>query len=87
MGALLVVSVCDGIGGIWAALSPLPVQWTGCSSEVNRDALHVLEKRFPQVEQLGDIRSITKAELQKKVKQVTITELRAARSSGKLATI
>ena len=57
---MLVFGVCDGIGGLWTALTPLPLQWEGWSSEINRDELYVLEKRFPRVESLGCIKSITK---------------------------
>ncbi|KAH9537934.1 hypothetical protein CY35_16G078200 [Sphagnum magellanicum] len=62
---LVVLSLFDGIGGIWAALTRLGIPFTGYSSEVSIPALEVLKAKYPEVHHVGDVR---------KVERMTVTE-------------
>eukprot|EP00249_Psilotum_nudum_P019237 c27157_g1_i2 orf=480-2354(-) len=64
---LVVLSMFDGIGGIWAALSLLGIPYIGYSSEVNVAAIQLLRTRYPAVQHLGDARSIKKEHIKEHV--------------------
>lgn len=55
---LVVLSLFDGIGGIWIALKLLGIPYIGYSAEVNQFALQVLKSRHPNVQHLGDVRGV-----------------------------
>eukprot|EP00250_Pteridium_aquilinum_P034556 c7748_g1_i2 orf=260-2191(+) len=57
---LVVLSLFDGIGGIWIALKLLGIPYIGYSAEVNPYALQVLKSRHPNVQHLGDVRGVQK---------------------------
>ncbi|MCO5576907.1 hypothetical protein L7F22_030728 [Adiantum nelumboides] len=57
---LVVLSLFDGIGGIWIALKILGIPYIGYSSEVNPFAIQVLKSRHPNVQHLGDVRGVHK---------------------------
>ncbi|KAJ7539323.1 hypothetical protein O6H91_11G087200 [Diphasiastrum complanatum] len=64
---IVVLSLFDGIGGIWAALRLLNIPFTGYSSEINPDAIQVLRERYPDIEHLGDIRKVTQDDVKQQI--------------------
>lgn len=64
---LVVLSLFDGIGGIWVALSLLNIPYIGYSAEVNPYALQVLKNRHPIVQHLGDVRELKKEHIKEHV--------------------
>ncbi|KAH9558908.1 hypothetical protein CY35_06G032800 [Sphagnum magellanicum] len=55
---LVVLSLFDGIGGIWAALTRLGIPFVGYSSEVSPPAIQVVKARYPDVHHVGDVRKL-----------------------------
>lgn len=54
------LSLFDGIGGIWAALSRLGIPFVGYSSEVSDPAIQVVKAKFPEVRHVGDVRRLAR---------------------------
>lgn len=54
-----IVSLFDGIGGARQALSNLGVSCSYLASEVDRPAIKVVKRRFPDVLQLGDVNTLS----------------------------
>ncbi|KAH7423821.1 hypothetical protein KP509_12G075700 [Ceratopteris richardii] len=64
---LVVLSLFDGIGGIWVALKLLGIPYIGYSAEVNPFAIKVLESRHPNVQHLGDVRGIHRGNISEEI--------------------
>lgn len=64
---LVVLSLFDGIGGIWIALSLLGIPYIGYSAEVNPYAIKVLKSRHPNVQHMGDVRGLKKEHIKDQV--------------------
>ncbi|CAM6092399.1 unnamed protein product [Calypogeia fissa] len=66
-GPLVVLSLFDGIGGIWTALCLLGIPFVGYSCEVNVAAIQVVKARHPSVQHLGDVTALQLASIPEKV--------------------
>lgn len=64
---LVVLSLFDGIGGVWAVLSLLGIPFIGYSCEVNNAASQVVKARYPMVRHVGDITGLQKSAIAEKV--------------------
>ncbi|KAI5081932.1 hypothetical protein GOP47_0001675 [Adiantum capillus-veneris] len=64
---LVVLSLFDGIGGIWIALKTLGIPYIGYSAEVNPFANQVLKSRHPSVQHLGDVRGVHREHINEQV--------------------
>ncbi|BBN11129.1 protein MpDNMT3b [Marchantia polymorpha subsp. ruderalis] len=64
---LVVLSLFDGIGGVWAALENLGIPFIGYSCEVNADAMKVTQRNYCSVRHLGDIHRLKKADIKEKI--------------------
>ncbi|KAG0595435.1 hypothetical protein M758_UG166500 [Ceratodon purpureus] len=58
---LVVMSLFDGIGGVWAALKRMEIPFDGYSSEVSAPAVEVVKARFPEVKHLGDVTKLQRS--------------------------
>eukprot|EP00271_Cylindrocystis_brebissonii_P000611 TRINITY_DN10724_c0_g1_i1.p1 TRINITY_DN10724_c0_g1~~TRINITY_DN10724_c0_g1_i1.p1 ORF type:complete len:1170 (-),score=185.03 TRINITY_DN10724_c0_g1_i1:703-4212(-) len=59
---LVVLSLFDGLGAVWQALTNLGIPFKGYSSEVEETAVRVVETRWPSVRHLGDVTRITRSD-------------------------
>ncbi|KAJ7533287.1 hypothetical protein O6H91_13G040900 [Diphasiastrum complanatum] len=57
---LVVLSLFDGIGGVWAALNLLGIPFSGYSCEINHYAVQVVRARYPTVKHLGNIMDLNR---------------------------
>ncbi|XP_024392742.1 uncharacterized protein [Physcomitrium patens] len=64
---LVVLSLFDGLGGIWQALTKLGIPFSGYSSEVLAPAIQVVKSRHPRVKHVGDIRKLNLSAVPEKV--------------------
>ncbi|KAG6547886.1 hypothetical protein Mapa_010706 [Marchantia paleacea] len=64
---LVVLSLFDGIGGVWAALENLGIPFIGYSCEVNAEAMKVTKRNYSSVRHLGDIRTLKRADIKEKI--------------------
>ncbi|KAG0617799.1 hypothetical protein M758_4G015600 [Ceratodon purpureus] len=64
---LVVLSLFDGLGGIWQALTNLGVPFSGYSSEVLAPAIQVVKVRHPSVKHVGDVRKLELSAIPEKV--------------------
>ncbi|KAL2651864.1 hypothetical protein R1flu_019992 [Riccia fluitans] len=64
---LVVLSLFDGIGGIWVALESLGIPFIGYSCEVKQDATQVVKHRYGKVHHLGDVMDLDKDDIKDKV--------------------
>ncbi|BBM97509.1 protein MpDNMT3a [Marchantia polymorpha subsp. ruderalis] len=64
---LVVLSLFDGIGGVWVALERLGIPFVGYSCEVNDAAMQVIKHRYGMVRHLGDVKELEKADIPEKV--------------------
>ncbi|CAI5467342.1 unnamed protein product [Closterium sp. Yama58-4] len=76
--ALTVVSLFDGCGAIWQALHDCGIPFTGVSSEIDPFASEVVRHRWPAVQHVGDITSLTPS---------TIHSALAAAAAARCATV
>lgn len=63
----MVLSLFDGIGGIWAALTRLGIPFVGYSSEVFDPAIQVVKAKFPEVRHVGDVRRLAKPAIREEI--------------------
>nr|XP_024370051.1 uncharacterized protein LOC112279643 isoform X2 [Physcomitrium patens] len=64
---LVVLSLFDGLGGIWQALTNLGIPFSGYSSEVLAPAIQVVKSRHPHVKHVGDVRKLNLSAIPEKV--------------------
>ncbi|KAL3700402.1 hypothetical protein R1sor_018424 [Riccia sorocarpa] len=64
---LVVLSLFDGIGGVWVALDRLGIPFIGYSCEVKQTATQVVKHRYGNVHHFGDVMDLDKDDIQEKV--------------------
>ncbi|KAL3700106.1 hypothetical protein R1sor_018128 [Riccia sorocarpa] len=64
---LVVLSLFDGIGGVWVALEALGIPFIGYSCEVKASATQVVKHRYGKVHHLGDVVDLEKDDIPDRV--------------------
>eukprot|EP00252_Welwitschia_mirabilis_P005901 TRINITY_DN16497_c0_g1_i1.p1 TRINITY_DN16497_c0_g1~~TRINITY_DN16497_c0_g1_i1.p1 ORF type:complete len:592 (+),score=122.46 TRINITY_DN16497_c0_g1_i1:282-2057(+) len=64
---LVVLSLFDGIGAIWEALTILGIPFVGYSSEIDPCAIQVVKERYPKVKHVGDVKNLKTEDIKEKV--------------------
>lgn len=64
---LVVLSLFDGLGGIWQSLTNLGIPFSGYSSEVLGGAIEVVKARHPHVKHVGDVTKLQLSAIPEKV--------------------
>ncbi|KAL2629596.1 hypothetical protein R1flu_014282 [Riccia fluitans] len=69
---LVVLSLFDGIGGIWAALYNLGIPFIGYSCEILPEAIEVTKGRYRSVTHLGDVKKLKRADIKEKMVDLVV---------------
>ena len=64
---LFVISLCDGIGCIFVALSSLGISFDGCAAESDSDLRRLVHSYFPHLTSFTDVMNLAAEELMKLV--------------------
>ncbi|KAL3683375.1 hypothetical protein R1sor_001397 [Riccia sorocarpa] len=69
---LVVLSLFDGIGGVWASLCNLGIPFIGYSCEIYPQAIEVTKRRYGSVSHLGDVRKLKRTDIKETVVDLVV---------------